>query len=226
MKEIFKYFKIYHPKLKRIGRNGVYQKLGCLVVGIEFEKSRNYDGYYPYFVLFGLWGKDVSNYRAGNEIKNCFNSPDIHIRLLKNTGEPILLENQNLDFQMRELYNQLNTIFPLESDVNINSIIKLIEDYKYHFNILAKGSGAMAILLEFKFLLSLAIEDFNLQKSTLNEIENSRKEWNMSQFENRIDDYDQWLNTLKKLDKKDIDKSSNYIIDNSKILTLNTFNIV
>jgi uncharacterized membrane protein YukC len=60
----------------------------------------------------------------------------------------------------------------------------------------------------------------------LNEIENSRQEWNMSHFENQIDNYDQWLNTLKKLDKKDIDKSSNYIIDNSKILTLNAFNIV
>jgi len=47
MKEIFKYFKMYYPNLKKINSKGVYQKLGSFLVGIEFEKSIHSHKYYP-----------------------------------------------------------------------------------------------------------------------------------------------------------------------------------
>src|SRR5690606_9615331 len=225
-KEIFECFKENYPKLKRIGQNGIYQRLDSLIVGIEFEKSKIKNTYSPYFVLIGLWGKDVSNYRSGYDLISCLNSPDIHIRLKNQKGLPILLDCKNTNFLIEDVVDSLKGVFQLESDVSIKSIIKLIEKYKTHENIIGGSSGAMAILLEFKYLLSLTIEDINLQNSTLTEIKNCKNKWDMSHFELWLGNYDNWLNSLEKIEKKDIDKSSAHIINNDKILNLNSFSIV
>ena len=226
MQRILKNLNEFYPKLKKIGKNGLYEKLGPLLVGVELEKSRYENSYSPYFIITGLWGNDISNYRGVNP-KSCLDSPDIHIRLKNTDGLHFPINNENSQTVIKDISTFINSnFFMLDKNIQMESLIKIIDSYKSHPNIIGGSSGAMAVLLEFKFLLSIVLDKNDLKVSTINEISKAKDDWNMEHFKMWIGEYEEWFESLKKITKNDVKQSISKVTNSSIFLNLNSFQII
>ena len=226
VKNINKDWKDAFPKLKTIGSNQLFEIVGPILVGIELVKSKYENQYRPHIVICSLFGSDVATNRAGNQLKSCLNSPDFYFGLVNskhlqfdiNYGSPsdIIIE---VTKEMKKQH------LPLEQNITVNELFDFIDSHKSHTSIISGSSGALAYLMEFKYLISLYLNNKNLKNNVLQEIESDKKFWNMKHFEMWIGDYSDWIEKLKKAKRSELLNSMNSILSDPKLKNLNTFKL-
>lgn len=223
---INKVWKHAFPKLELIGSNQLFEIVGPILVGIELVKSKVDNQYRPYLVISSLFGCDVATNRAGNQLKNCLNAPDIYFSLVNQKQLQFEIGFDSSSDKINEAIKEMKRQhLPLEQDITINELFDFIDAHKSHTAIISGSSGAIAYLMEFKYLLSVYLSNEELKNKVLAEIESDKKFWNMEHFEMWVGDYNDWIEKLKKTKHSELLNSMNKILSDSKLNKLNRFDL-
>ncbi len=223
IKEINNDWKNHFTKLKSIGSNQLFEIVGPLLIGIELVKSKHGGLYRPYLIVCSLFGSDVSNSRAGNDLKNCLNSPEIYFGLNNSKGIQFDVDYRN----HRELFEKViieikKQHLSLEKDLKINELFEYFEKVISNYS----SSGELALFMEFQYLIALFLNNEKQRNNIIKEIERQKNFWNMEHFEMWIGDYDIWFKNLKSKKRVDLLNSFERIIDNDKLRKLNSFKLI
>jgi hypothetical protein len=225
-KSINKDWKETFPKLKTIGSNQLFSIVGPMLVGIELVKSKYGGQYQPHIVICSLFGSEVATNRAGNQLKNCLNSPDFYFGLVNQKQLQFDISYDSPSDKINEAIKEMKKQhLPLEQDITINELFDFIDSHKSHNSIISGSSGALAYLMEFKYFLSVYINSKTLKNNVLAEIESDKKFWNMEHFEMWVGNYNDWIEKLKKTKQSELLNSMNKILSDSKLEKLNRFNL-
>ena len=209
------------PQLKWIDSNKLFEIVGPLLIGIELVKSKFGNQYKPYLIVSSLFGSEVASNRAGNQLKNCLNSPDFYYPLVQ-----FQIDYNNSSQQMNEIIQDVKRQhLPLEQNISLKELLDFIDSNKSHSSIASGGAGAQAYLLELKYLIGVYLGDENLKSNVLKEIELDKKFWNMEHFAMWIGDYNVWISKLKKTGLLDLLNSMDNVLSNSKLKDLNTYDL-
>jgi len=225
-KSINKEWKETFPKLKTIGSNQLFSIVGPILVGFELVKSKYQKQYRPHIVICTLFGSDIATNRAGNQLKNCLNSPDFFFGLSTSKGLQFDINNDCTSDKTIEATKEMKKQhLPLEQNITVNELFDFIDSHKSHNSISSGSSGALAYLLEFKYLIGVYLNNDQLKNSVLEEIESDKKFWNMEHFEMWIGNYSDWIGKLKKTKRSELLDSMNNILSDPKLKNLNTFEL-
>ncbi|GGG46670.1 hypothetical protein [Bizionia arctica] len=226
IKKINKDWKDAFPELKTIGSNQLFEIVGPILVGIELVKSKFQNQYRPYIVISSLFGSDVATNRGGNQLKNCLNSPDFYFGLVNQKQIQFDIGYDSTPDKINEAIKEMKKQhLPLEQNITVNELFDFIDSHKSHTSIISDSSGALAYLMEFKYLLSVYLNNEELKNNVLAEIESDKKFWNMEHFEMWIGDYNDWIEKLKKTKQSELLNSINKILSDSKLKKINRFDL-
>ena len=115
---------------------------------------------------------------------------------------------------------------PLERDISTQELINFIDFYKSHDSIISGSAGAIAYILELKYLISIYLNDEDLSQRTLIQIIKEKEFWNMNHFESWIGNYDRWIERLQNISIREIQMSIDSILDNKKLDSLHIFELM
>ena len=229
MKEIFNDWKGAFPLLYKVKPFTLYEILGPLLLGIELEKSRFSECYRPYLSVSGLWGSDVSNFKGKLKDFDCAFYPEIYFPLnnslkIRDTYFVDYEEHKALFSQMiAEIKNQFP---PLEKNVKKEELLNFINWYRNNNDLIKGGSNLDAQLLEFRYILGLYFNDYDLIANTEKEIDNEREKWDKRIFVLKFGDYNEWLNKIKTLQRQDLLNSILRVTNNEKLRNLNVYELI
>lgn len=184
------------PMLSKCGTNKLYGILGPFVLGIELIKLPYSDDYRPHFLLYPLYGT-----KFGNQLKKCLDYPVLlfefndsknlsysipYVDGVNLTNEAILSVKHYLPFDLASKKISLSDIYKLLDLVIVDKIIP----------------GKEAEIYKIKYLSSIYLSLEHTHK-VLREIENKKINWNMERFEFFYGNYEEWINSLKEIDRED-----------------------
>ncbi len=226
IKNITKDWKDAFPKLKTIGSNQLFEIVGPILVGLELVKSKYGKHYQPHIVICSLFGSDIATNRAGNQLKNCLNSPDFYFGLVNSKHLQFDINYDSPSDKIIEATKEMKKQhLPLEQNIKADELFDFIDSHKSHNSIISGSSGALAYLMEFKYFISVYLNNEKLKNNVLEEIESDKKFWNMEHFEMWIGKYSDWIEKLKKTKRSELLNSMNHILSDPKLKNLNTFDL-
>ncbi len=175
--------------LIKFAPNKFYKIVGCTIIGIELIKLPNMEKYRPYFVLYGLWKKDI---------KECLNFPILMNEFYNKRQLQYDIPYDNHTILFNEIVETIKVQSPLtfEGDISLKKMFSVIEEYYKNpkFGI-AHNSYLNAVLMEDKLKIAL------YKSEKVDDIIQSirKKEWDLNHFKACKIDVNIWFKSLEEI---------------------------
>jgi hypothetical protein len=177
------------PQLSVFAQNKFYRVVGCSIIGVELIKLPHSEEYRPHFVYYPLWKNDV---------KKCLDAPFIYFALKNNKGLQFDIPYSKHSTFFNEVIECLKKQVPIlfTENVLLKSLFDIV-DSRFNDILVQSNSAQQAKLFELKFYTSLYTGNQSQVQSTLNQIQQASKKWNMQMFEMWYGKFDLWLQVLQ-----------------------------
>ena len=199
------------------GTKRFLQILDPFLIGIELIKSKYTNSYTIHLIVYALWGDDKER-KDGLIFKKWIKSPDIFFCLENKKAKCFNINDDSHPINFEEIYEMLDNQFvKLGSDITLHKMLKFIDSCKSKPDIASGSSGAIAQILEIKYLLALYLNDENKAKEILDELNYFNKIWDKSHFELWHGKFEIWYQNLLNIKRDNLIKSVNLSLKDTNL---------